>query len=75
MNERTKQLLESLLAWLKANNVTNVEMLDVMAHCVAAMHEHCAVPVGEIAKGIEIKALEAVNTTRGNKPNALHQPA
>ena len=75
MNERTKQLLKSLLVWLKANDVTNLEMVDVMAHCVAAMHEHTDVPVVDIAKGIEIKALEAVNTTRGNKPNALHQPA
>lgn len=75
MNERTKQLLESLLVWLKANDVTNLEMVDVMAHCVAAMHEHTDAPVVDIAKEIEIKALEAVNTTQSNEPDPLHRPA
>lgn len=60
MNEREKKLLEALLKWLKVNKVTNVEMLAVMAHFVAAMHEQTAVPVGDIAKGIEIMAKEAV---------------
>ena len=51
------------------------DMLAVMAHFVAAMHEHTDVPVVDIAKGIEIKALEAVNTTQSNEPDPLHRPA